>query len=454
VEFKSVTDWVTPAARVVWVGANQLNSIAVTYLVANVSGATSPSVLQFADATTPIGDQPPYAWTGQLLSEVGYGSGTVVRRRVVLTAAHAVFNDATLSYVPVVRWFFQRYNGEFEPPAQTPRGWYAFSGYAAARTNDNSPGVSSPTSQNLDVTALYFTEDAGRGGNSGYLVSEPGGTEWLQASALKTLLGYPVEVVSENNRGKLHATLPGIITFDSVTNRVFSTSGIRGYPGMSGGPLCVKHTNNVYYPAAVYLGGSGQAVVRAIDGTVADLINRASVTANTGDNQTGGGVVILSVGSGTGFTNGLLKVEISPPDAIAAGAGWRILEDTNLTFYYNNAAYYQTKTGSWTMTFRAATNFVTPANRPVQISVGQATIIAIAYSYASPRAVTPVLSNGVVQLAFTASAGQKLALERSTNLVNWQSLVTNTVGVDGVVRFTDSALPDASRTFYRARLVP
>jgi len=104
---------------------------------------------------------------------------------VVLTAAHVVFDDSTLSYVARVRWFFQREKGEFEPPAQTPRGWYVFSGYAAARTNDNTPGVSSPASQNLDVAALYFLEDAGRGGQSGYLVSEPGATEWLQAGALK-----------------------------------------------------------------------------------------------------------------------------------------------------------------------------------------------------------------------------------------------------------------------------
>ena len=65
-------------------------------------------------------------------------------------------------------------------------------------------------------------------------------------------------------------------------------------PGMSGGPLCVQYTNDTYYPAAVYLGGSAQTVVRAIDGAVADLVNRADVSANTGDNNTGGGVVLLA----------------------------------------------------------------------------------------------------------------------------------------------------------------
>jgi len=55
---------------------------------------------------------------------------------------------------------------------------------------------------------------------------------------------------------------------------------------MSAGPLCVQFTNDTLLPAAVYLGGSAQTIVRAIDGGVADLINRADVTANTGDNNT------------------------------------------------------------------------------------------------------------------------------------------------------------------------
>jgi len=54
----------------------------------------------------------------------------------------------------------------------------------------------------------------------------------------------------------MHATLPGNLGFTQVTNRGFQHDGDRGYPGMSGGPLCVQFTNDTYYPAAVYLGGS------------------------------------------------------------------------------------------------------------------------------------------------------------------------------------------------------
>ena len=44
--------------------------------------------------------------------------------------------------------------------------------------------------------------------------------------------------------------------------------------------------------------------------------------------------------------------------------------------------------------------------------------------------------------------------EWSTNLVIWQSLVTNTVAADGAVRFTDPNVANRPRTFYRARHVP
>lgn len=452
VEFKSVVDWVAPAPRVVLVGSDQLNSISATYLVADGSSGTPPSVLQFSDATTPLNHQPPYPWTGQLLSDSGYGSGVVAKRRVVLTAAHVVFDDSTLSYVTRVRWFFQRHKGEFEPPAQTPRGWYAFSGYAAARTNDNSPGVSSPTSQNLDVAALYFLEDAGRGGQSGYLVSEPGGTEWLQASALKTLVGYPVEVVNEINRGRMHATLPGNLSFAHVTNRVFSTAAIRGYPGMSGGPLCVEAADGTYYPAAIYLGGSAQTIVRAIDGAVADLINRADVSANTGDNNTGGGVVLLTPGAGTLFASGYFQVAINPPEALTAGAGWRVTQLTNLSFFNDNSATYALPPANYTLTFKPAFGFLTPPNRLLQVIANQTTVIPITYTNLSPRGFPPSVSNGIPQVVFTAPTGQRYVIERSANLLNWTPLVTNIVAADGTLRFSDASLLESA--FYRARLVP
>ena len=432
VEFKTISGWVRPAPRMVLVGANQGNVISATYLVAPVSGATQPSLLQFSQATGSAASGLPYVYCGQLLTEVGYGSGCVVKRRVVLTAAHVFFNDATLAYVPSAHWFFQRYAGTYEPPAQAPRGWYIFDGYAAARTNDNSPGVSSPLSQNLDVAALYFLADAGRGGASGYLVSDPSGTEWLQTNAFETLVGYPVEVVSDSNRGKPHATISDNLIFALVTNRVFSTAAISGYPGMSGGPLCVQYTNGTYFPAAVYLGGSDQTIVRAIDGAVADLINRADVTANTGENNTGGGVIRLQVGSGGSGLLAYVQVTISPQTAVAAGAAWRLLGTSNWSTGPTYTAALATN-GSAILEFKAIAGWNLPTNQTLTLTLGQTTIASASYTLAPCLTFSPasgLAASGFVGGPFippsatyilTNSGGASLDW-LATSAANWLSL--------------------------------
>ena len=122
-----------------------------------------------------------------------------MRETVVLTAAHMVFNDATLSYVNRAYWSFQQEAGVFQPEPMPARGWYVLSGYAAQRTNDLPPvgtlGVdqSSPQSRDLDVAALYFTARRRRGGYGGYLASDTVPNPWLTGSNLKMLVGYPVD---------------------------------------------------------------------------------------------------------------------------------------------------------------------------------------------------------------------------------------------------------------------
>ena len=458
IEFKSASGWVTPSLQWVTVSPDQNNGVTVNYPSPDATGGVAPIAVPFADATQPASLSPPYPWNGQLLSDVGYGSGFVVKQRVVLTAAHVVFNDSTLAYVTGVKWFFQRYAGSYEPPTQTPRGWYVFDSYSAARTNDHSPGVSSPTSQNLDVAALYFMENAGRGGYGGYLVSDPSGTEWLQVPGSKTLIGYPVEGVSDTARGQMYFT-PALssIHFTAVTNRVFKTSDLYGYPGMSGGPLCVQYTNNAYFPAAVYLGGSGQGIVRAIDGAVADLINKADTTANTGNDFVGGGVISLSAGNGGLFATGNFQIALNPPEAIAAGAGWRVTALTNNpgAYYSDGTATYGLPAANYTLTFHDATGYLTPPNRPLAVVANQTAALAVTYTNITPRSLPVGTSNGVVQLAFSATVGQRYALERSTNLTAWAILLTNTVGTNGLLRVDDSNLTNhLQRAFYRARFVP
>ena len=67
--------------------------------------------------------------------DVGYGSGAAVTANVVLTAAHMVFNDNTLSYVNNAWWSFQEQSGVFQPEPEAARGWYVLSGYCLLYTS-------------------------------------------------------------------------------------------------------------------------------------------------------------------------------------------------------------------------------------------------------------------------------------------------------------------------------
>jgi hypothetical protein len=396
VEFKTIPGRETPSPRVVTIFGGQGAGIKATYFLSDSSSATPPSPLQFLDILeSPLDPfKKPYAFVGQVQSEIGYGSGTVVREKVVLTAAHVVFDDASLTFATEARWFFQRHKGDYEPQPQAARGWYVFSGYAAQRQSENTPGLSSPSSQNLDVAALYFLAPAGRGGSTGYLVSDAGGTEWLQVSTEKILVGYPVDGISDNNVGRMHATLPSNVPFsrilDPSVNRVFTTSAIRGYPGMSGGPVCVRYTDGRFYPAGIFLGGSGQTVVRAIDGGVAQLINRAEVTANTGDNNTSGGVIQLtSALAANSQCGGWLQVFIAPASATNVGR-WRIASSNSP--YANrdfiSGAIVPLTTGALQIVFTEVPGIARPRSNQVQVVCNQYVTITGLYFNASAPLVT------------------------------------------------------------------
>lgn len=176
VQFKSVAGWATPASRLMSVVANQNNLLAAQYYVVNPEPGNEPRALDFSEVNLSYAARLPYAVCGQLLSDLGWGSGAVVKERLVLTAAHVVFDDRALTYLPAsgVKWFFQRHAGDFEPAPQTPRGWCVLAGYAAQRQADGTPGLASVASQNLDVAALYFLESAGRGGLPGRLGPDGG----------------------------------------------------------------------------------------------------------------------------------------------------------------------------------------------------------------------------------------------------------------------------------------
>src|SRR4029453_9260485 len=263
VECKPVTGRTTPLPVSVAVEAGKTSEATATYFLpdAALPNADRPALVPFDIVTT--SNSLPYAYVGQLLSDAGSSTGFVVKSRVVATAGHVVFDDGKLAPATGLQWLFQRDRGTHEPKPQVPRGYYLFDGYSAQRTSDASPGESSAQSQNLDVAALYFLEDAGRGGFGGYLASDTTDNEWLISSRMKMLVGYPVDGISAANQGRMHATAAANLNFQRVPGefapgkpfRTFTTTQITSSGGNSGGPLCVQYDDGKYFPAAIYLGG-------------------------------------------------------------------------------------------------------------------------------------------------------------------------------------------------------
>ena len=426
VQFKPVTNlWTTPPARLVSVPANRVRAITGRHYVADQSSGERPLVLDFVSQVNGgFAGGYPYVFCGQLQSDVGYGSGCAVKERVVLTAAHVVFDDVELVPVTGVNWFFQRHAGVYEPPPKAARGWCILSGYAAAKTNDPSPGISSVASKNRDVAALYFLSaaagDALIGGFSGYLVSRAPVGEWLFNASQEMLVGYPVEGVPELNRGRMHATPIRTLTWNQESNQVFYTTEIAGYPGMSGGPLCVQVvTNNrsAFYPAAVFLGGNGRTTVRVIDGEVAELINTAEGLGDSGQNNTG--PILLGVG-GMADPNfeGLVSVSLLPPEVTNYGAAYRFTwnNGTRYSDWYDEqfARFKDYNATSYRVEFNRLTNpfFITPNEVSVTFDKRQPTNIFANYqAYGKVQAMAG--SNAVHLLG---SSGSLYRLEYTTRL--------------------------------------
>ena len=397
VEFAPVSGWSPPASMAAQVFGGQDSLITANYLLAQ--SPPGSMLLPVPVPTNKINDLFDYSFgfNGQLMTDVGYGSGVAVQPNVVLTAAHLVFNDYTLSYASQAYWYFQREAGVFEPEPMPARGWYVLSGYASQRTNDLlsglSPNQSSPQSRNFDVAALYFTSPVAGGGYAGYLPSDTVPNPWLTGNSLKMLVGYPVDGSQFGNAivpGQMYQVGPQTNGFMLDTNavnnqQVYTASWFLSYPGNSGGAMFVQF-NGYYYPAAVYLGTlySGNlpyaSLVRGIDSSVVNLITNAATLGDAGTNNTGGGVITLIAGQASASNPAYVQVNLGPADAVSAGAGWRLQGDAS----YGTAANYTraVTSGNAVIVFKPISGWNLPTNQSVSLTAGQLTRITASYSLA------------------------------------------------------------------------
>ena len=384
IEFRPVQGWFTPARRMVEVfEANNTPLVSENYLLAEPLPANVlyPQPLSsFGTITNSLAQDPqlPYALVGQLQTDVGFGSGIAVQEQVVLTAAHLLFNDQTLSWVEDVSWFFEKHEGEHSPKPLRPRGAHLLAGYAAARTNalltGLLPGQSSSSSRLWDAATLYFWEPAARNGYSGYLTSDSQNNPWLISTKPKLLLGYPLESPGslQIEPGRMHATTPTNCLFIAESSRVFLSSDFLSFPGNSGGPLCVLYEHQrsqapdaTYYPAGIYLGSVGsKSAVRAIDRDVVNLIQVATESANFGKNFTGGGVFPFGAPNLPGLKLGYLQIKLEPECIAEAGARWWVEGDTNLFSTSQAVAGIESK---YTVRFGGIPGYLAPSQQTVSV---------------------------------------------------------------------------------------
>ena len=390
IEFKPVPGRTTPPATVITVVAGQVNATTATYFIPEPVQGEAVAVLPFATAT---GGEP-YRYVGQLQTSLGFSSGTVVKRHTVLTVAHAVFDDEALTLAAEMRWFFQRHHGLHDPPPRFARGAYIFQGYGAARS-EQEPGISTPESQRLDAAALFFLGDAGRGGSSGFLSATSSPGEWIAGARQKILAGYAVQGVPLGDRGRLCATSPQPAPFTLLYGHVFATTALRGFPGVSGGPLFVQSDGGAFFPAGVFLGGTGQTLVRAIDAEVADLISRAEVSGNGGENNTSGGIILVDRGTTDGQVSGATVFSGAPVEGgfievrgTAGTGGWRVLGNTEQAYRAINSPKRALVAARYQVEFRPALNTIAPTTLTVEVRPGQTTLITAAYAPLLPPAIT------------------------------------------------------------------
>lgn len=397
-EFAPVAGRVTPENREVFIEPNVLASISTTYQVAD-SATGLPPVL--ADGLSPVDPRsaPAKSFTGQIQTDSGFGSGFVPLDRIVVTAAHVLFDDGTLSFATGTRWLFQHDGGRFEAPPQIPRGSYVLQGYAAQRAADASPGTSTAASQQLDAAAMYFLEPSARGGQSGYLASNLASNPWLTSVSGgpqrdKFLAGYPMSGVPAAAKGRLHVTPLVTDSLVATTGGLFTTTALTGFPGTGGGPLFVGYNDpnlgEVFYPAAIYLGGTAQTVVRAIDGQVIDLMMRAEAAGNGGANNVGGGIVRVEGGlSGTTLAVlGSLNVVLQPP-AVTGSARWG-LAGGGINRRSGEEAL-NVPAGAYQIRFSDVLGYTTPD--PVSVTVSRGTSVSRAGVYVpKPPTITSPIS--------------------------------------------------------------
>lgn len=362
--YRPVAGYALPTETVVSFSSAPVKTVSKNYVTETVVPGwpfSSPAFGSLADSYISNDPKESTVFVGRITSSAGSGTGCAAQVNTVLTCAHVLFDDATLSFSTNVRWHHQAQRGFLQPAAavsseytgvlnsagslthvsgMVPRGWLVMGGYAAKRLEylqaNGIEGFSTPDSQNLDVATAYFAKPVARGFKVGMLIRGTGESpgRWLQAGTTespvdKRLIGYPYENVPHDELGRVFRRTysQGNNNYSSFTlvhaqDNVFNSYNIVAGGGMSGAPVMIQTSTDVWKVCGVYLGsnaGTNYGVMRELDDAVGTLITQAQGMAGDG-NTTGGGKSFASTLEDDGLNQGRVSFR-----ANVGGAGWRTL---------------------------------------------------------------------------------------------------------------------------------
>ncbi|MEY4487942.1 MAG: hypothetical protein RIQ79_450, partial [Verrucomicrobiota bacterium] len=203
-----------------------------------------------AQSSAPIPQSPGLSYpdnlTGLVYSEVGQGSGAIVRHpRIVLSCAHVVFDDylhASASGWTDQNDFTLAWNGDSEPSTENAvplRGYVRFSRYAE-------------TSLNPKKYNLTFSEDFIAHFSYFNLTDTAPAAYWqdgvaaLRSSAPKRITGYPSGLYTDGDplQYRLHRTPDFLARLSVDFGRYLGAVGPSTGAGNSGGPAWVYDLKN------------------------------------------------------------------------------------------------------------------------------------------------------------------------------------------------------------------
>jgi hypothetical protein len=216
--------------------------------------------------------------------------------------------------------------------------------------------------------------------------------------------------------------------------------------------LCVQYSgDNTFYPAAVYIVNSGgETHVRLIDNNVAELINHADVTAHTGDDNTGGGVILISTTAGSTSTKAYLEVDMGPQAALDQGGGWQLPGATNY-IHQPSALTYFTNGGPKTIVFNPVQGWDLVTSTNVTLVLGQKVIVSASYTVEPPV----MMIRPGIGISITGTTNTKYRLEQRTSLRtgSWMPIMTNTI-TGGFNLLLPWPPTNGAASFYRAVWLP